>query len=128
MTDAFMPPRHTYWKMTNLNRNWGGTAGKHRTNGKFKMIVIHIIKNLKPISLRSSQLYYRQDSIRTEEALSQVQSLLDHKSVFFERNYNFDNCHDCHDCLADRVQSLGVFSPPAERSQFMGMAKVSLSR
>ena len=21
--------RHTYWKMTNLNRNWGGSAGKH---------------------------------------------------------------------------------------------------
>ena len=39
-----------------------------------RQIQRHIIKNLKPISLRSSQLCYRQDSIRTEEALSQVQS------------------------------------------------------
>ena len=30
--------------------------------------------------------------------------------------------------FADRVQSLGAFSPPAEQSQFMEMAKVSLSR
>ena len=43
--NSFMPPRHTYWKMTNLNRNWGGTAGKHVINGKLKKIVIHIIKN-----------------------------------------------------------------------------------
>ena len=53
--------------MTNLNRNWGGTAGKHRINGKLKMIVIHIIRSLKPISLRSSQLYYRQDKDKDKD-------------------------------------------------------------